>query len=392
VDGTPTSRAILLEMLSSWRMQPVAVSGIDAALTALNRAIALGNPFVAVILDTIAFQGKPIELVESIRKLSPGPVVIVLTSTPGSGEAEALWRLGIGAYLRKPVRQSELLDAMMTVIASQSLQRLDAVRSDSHHGVDAPKPASARVRALRILVAEDNFVNQRLLVRMLEKRGHAVVLVSNGREAVEAVSCQKFDVVLLDVQMPEMGGMEATAAIRDAERGKREPGGAPSHIPIIAITANAMKGDREICLAGGMDGYMAKPINQHELFEVIENMSIIRELATEVDFDGSLFDGDADFLAEIVNLFLQTYPALLSEIDNAVSTKDALALGRAAHTMKGAVANFGAKGVVDQAKALEMMGKSGDLACANDAAQSLRALMNKLVPQLESALVKAADK
>jgi CheY-like chemotaxis protein len=182
-----------------------------------------------------------------------------------------------------------------------------------------------------------------------------------------------------------MGGMEATAAIRAAERGR-------SRIPIVAITANAMKGDREVCLAAGMDGYIAKPINRQELFEVIENMSIIRELDTEVAFDGSLFDGDPDFLAEIVNLFLQTYPALLSEIENAVSTKDALALGRAAHTMKGAVANFGAKAVVDQAKALEMMGKSGDLACADDAAQSLRALMNKLVPQLELALVKAADK
>jgi CheY-like chemotaxis protein len=264
--------------------------------------------------------------------------------------------------------------------------------SGSHPAAEAPQPASARVRALRILVAEDNFVNQRLLVRMLEKRGHTVVLVSNGREAVEAVSGQKFDIALLDVQMPEMGGMEATAAIRAAERGKREPGGAPTHLPIVAITANAMKGDREICLAAGMDAYMAKPINQQELFEVIENMSIIRELDTKVAFDASLFDGDADFLAEIVNLFLQTYPALLSEIDNAVSTKDALALGRAAHTMKGAVANFGAKGVVDQAKALEMMGKSGDLTSADDAAQSLRALMNKLVPQLESALVKAADK
>src|SRR4029077_10015922 len=121
-------------------------------------------------------------------------------------------------------------------------------------------------------------------------------------------------------------------------------------------------------------------------------MSIIKELNTSVAFDGSLFDGDPDFLAEIVNLFLETYPALLSEIENAVLEKDAAALGRAAHTMKGAVANFGAKAVVDRARDLEMMGKSGDLASADDAAQSLRALMNKLVPQLESALVNAADK
>jgi CheY-like chemotaxis protein len=280
---------------------------------------------------------------------------------------------------------------MMTVIASESLQRLGALTAESHRAAEAEKSPPPAVRALRILVAEDNPVNQRLLVRMLEKRGHAVALVSNGREAVEALSSQKFDIALLDVQMPEMGGMEATAAIRAEEHGKHEHGGAPSHIPIVAITANAMKGDRERCLAAGMDGYIAKPINQQELFGVIENMSIIKEIDTAVAFDGSLFEGDPDFLAEIVNLFLETYPALLSEIENAVLQKDAAALGRAAHTMKGAVANFGARAVVDQAKELEMMGKSGDLASADDAAQSLRALMNKLVPELESAL-KATEK
>jgi len=280
---------------------------------------------------------------------------------------------------------------MMTVIASESLQRLGVLTAASHDAAEAEKSPPAPVRALRILVAEDNPVNQRLLVRLLAKRGHAVALVSNGREAVEALSSQKFDIALLDVQMPEMGGMEATAAIRAEEYGKHGPGGAASHIPIVAITANAMKGDRERCLAAGMDGYIAKPIKQQELFGVIENMSIIKELNTSVAFDGSLFDGDPDFLAEIVNLFLETYPVLLSEIETAVLEKDAAALGRAAHTMKGAVANFGARAVVDQAKELEMMGKSGDLASADDAAQSLRALMNKLVPQLESAL-KATEK
>jgi CheY-like chemotaxis protein len=258
--------------------------------------------------------------------------------------------------------------------------------------MEADNPLPAPVRALRVLVAEDNTVNQRLLVRMLEKRGHSVALVSNGREAVEALSCQKFDMALLDIQMPEMSGLEATAVIRAGERGKREPGGAPSHIPIVAITANAMKGDRERCLAAGMDGYIAKPIHQQELFGVIENMPIIKEIDSAVSFDGSLFDGDPDFLAEIVNLFLETYPALLSEIESAVLIKDAAALGRAAHTMKGAVANFGARAVVDQAKALEMMGKSGDLASADDAAQSLRALMDKLVPELHSALETATAK
>ena len=391
VDGSLTSRGILLEMLSSWSMQPVAVDGVETALTALNGAIAQGNPFAIVILDPSVSE---MERVECIRRLraAGGPAVIVLTSTPGSGNAEALRALGIGAYLHKPVRQSELLNAMIGVIASESLQRLGALTSGSSGGAGAEKRPTAPIPALRILVAEDNPVNQRLLVRMLEKRGHSVALVSTGREAVDALTCQKFDIALLDIQMPEMGGMEATVAIRAAERGKREPGGAACHIPIVAITANAMKGDRERCLAAGMDDYIAKPIHQKELFGVIENMPIIKEIDTTISFDGSLFDGDPEFLAEIVNLFLETYPALLSEIENAVLNKDAAALGRAAHTMKGAVANFGARAVVDQAKELEMMGKSGDLEPANDAAQSLRALMQKLLPELESALEKATEK
>jgi CheY-like chemotaxis protein len=134
--------------------------------------------------------------------------------------------------------------------AGELSETVDTPAQSSSSGVEADHPPAA----LRILVAEDNPVNQRLLVRMLEKRGHSVVLVSNGREAVEAVSCQKFDIALLDIQMPEMGGLDATAAIRAAERGKRDPGGEASHLPIVAITANAMKGDRERCLAAGMDG------------------------------------------------------------------------------------------------------------------------------------------
>jgi two-component system sensor histidine kinase/response regulator len=392
VDGNVASRAVLLEMLSSWGMQPVALDGADRALAAFRQAMARGNPF-AIILDAKSCQGPGIELVEGIGRMTVagGPAVIMLTSTPGAGPGEELPALRIGAHLHKPVRESELRDAVMAVFAAQSQPRLGDLTSESCSGADAERSPSAPVRALRVLVAEDNSVNQRLLVRMLEKRGHSVVLVSNGREAVEAASCQKFDMALLDIQMPEMGGLEATAAIRSMERGKREPGGAASHIPIVAITANAMKGDRERCLAAGMDGYIAKPIHQKELFGVIENMSIIKEIDNTISFDGSLFDGDPEFLAEIVNLFLETYPALLSEIETAVSQKDAAALGRAAHTMKGAVANFGARAVVAQAKTLEMMGKDGDLASADDAAQSLRALMEKLVPELESALEKATE-
>ncbi len=386
-DESATSRTILQEMLAGWGIRSVAVDGIGPAMTALSTAIGEGDPFSIVILDIRISGGAGFELVKSIRRLpvEGGPIVIVLTPGPRAGDAEISGVLGIAAYLHKPVSQSELMDAMMTAILGRSPSPAIAV-------VEAAATPEVAVRPLRILVAEDNRVNQRLLVRMLERRGHSVALVSNGREAVGSLTCEKFDIALLDIQMPEMGGLEATAIVRARENRVRDEGGVGSHLPIVAITANAMKGDRERCLGAGMDGYIAKPICQQELFGVIENMLIIKETDPAISFDGALFDGDPDFLAEIVNLFLETCPGLLSDIEGAVLRKDAAALGRAAHTMKGAVANFGAKAVVAQAKALETMGRDGDLASADEAVHSLRALMEKLVPELESALVKATQK
>jgi CheY-like chemotaxis protein len=250
-------------------------------------------------------------------------------------------------------------------------------------GREIPLPAG---RGRRILAAEDNPVNQRLLLEMLRKRGHSVVLTSNGLEAVEAFGRERFDIALFDVQMPEMSGLEATAAIRARER---ELGG---HIPIVAITANAMQGDRERCLAAGMDAYIAKPIRRTELFEVIENMPIIQASEGSVQFDGSLFDGDPEFLAEIVNLFLATCPEMLSAIEDAIAQQDADAVRRSAHTLKGAVANFGAAAVVERAKAIEMMGQDGDLSGATGALQSLRLRLEAFQPELRAALVDTIEK
>ena len=236
--------------------------------------------------------------------------------------------------------------------------------------------------ARHVLAAEDNPVNQRVLVRMLEKRGHTVVLTTNGLEAVEAFGRENFDIALFDIHMPGMNGLEATAAIRSRER---ESGGG-RRIPIVAVTADVMQANRERCLAAGMDAYITKPIQQGELFEMVENMPIIQASASTVHFDGALFDGDPEFLAEIVNLFLATCPELLSAIGRAVAQKDAAAVCRTAHTLKGAVATFGAEKVVAQAKALEMMGSSGDVSEAGEAWQSLRSLVEALEPELKAAL------
>jgi two-component system sensor histidine kinase/response regulator len=387
IDENATSRDILQEILLGWRMKPVTAGSAGAAIGIAQEAASKGDPLAMVILDAkTSIGGAPGTTGHLGSQTLPGsPPVILLTPPAGGAEAEKYRESGIRAWLRKPVRQSELFDAMMTVIAAESLERFDAFRTQ---GPAPQEKEPAPVRALRILVAEDNPVNQRLLVGMLEKRGHSVALVSNGRQAVETLVRQSFDLALLDIQMPEMSGLEAAAAVRARER----ESGVRHRLPIMAITANAMKGDREECLAAGMDAYLAKPIHQEELFAMIQNVVIIPESNPVISFDCSLFDGDPEFLAEIVNLFLATYPDLLSEIDEALLREDADGLRRAAHTMKGAVANFGAKTIVEQARILESLGKSGDLAAAHSGARQLRALMDAFAPQLEAAVAGVGEK
>jgi CheY-like chemotaxis protein len=183
-----------------------------------------------------------------------GTALVMLTSAGRSDDIARCRDLGIAAYLLKPVKQSDLLATLLTT--------LDCSRLAS---ADEPGRPALPQRPLRVLLAEDNVVNQKLGVRLLEKHGHAVVVVANGREAIEALERECFDVVLMDVQMPEMDGFEATAEIRRLEA----PGG---RLPIVAMTAHAMKGDRERCLAAGMDAYVAKPIQPRELYEAIEHV------------------------------------------------------------------------------------------------------------------------
>ena len=184
---------------------------------------------------------------------------MMLTSAGHRWDAARCQELGVSAYLLKPIRQSELREAIALVFRAREQQGVPLITRFSLQ--DAREPAVF----LRVLVAEDNLVNQRLVVRLLEKRGHSVQVAVNGREALQALDKERFDLVLMDVQMPEMDGMEATAAIRQHEKGSG------LHTPIIALTANAMKGDREKYLASGMDGYLAKPIRPLELDQLLES-------------------------------------------------------------------------------------------------------------------------
>jgi CheY-like chemotaxis protein len=206
-----------------------------------------------------------------------------------------------------------------------------------------------------VLVAEDNVVNQRVAVGMLERAGHRAVVVENGRQALAALSREAFDLVLMDVQMPELDGFETTAAIREHERERARK----RHVPIVALTAHAMKGDAERCLAAGMDAYLAKPLQPAELIAVIGRLAH----DTAIDRERLLerVGGDASALAEVARIFLADAPRRLGEIRRAIAKRDARALRAAAHTLKGAVANFGAQSAVEAALELQKIGDAGEL-------------------------------
>ncbi|HYL62508.1 MAG TPA: response regulator [Candidatus Methylomirabilis sp.] len=270
VDDNHTNCRILEGMLSRWSMRPASAYGGNAALDQLSAARDIREPFSLILADMHMPDMDGFALVEEIRK-RPGlstATIMMLTSAGHRGDAARCHELGISAYLLKPIRQSELREAIGRVLGAQTEEGvIPLVTRFSLH--DAREPGMF----LRILLAEDNLVNQRLAVRLLEKRGHSVVVAGNGLEALQALEKERFDLVLMDVQMPEMDGLEATAAVRTKEKRTGV------HQPIIALTAHAMKGDREKCLVGGMDGYLTKPIRPAELDRLLQTY-VARRLQT----------------------------------------------------------------------------------------------------------------
>jgi len=266
-DDNRTNRRILEGMLKRWEMNSTSVVEGEDALTELSSALKAGVPYGLVLTDMHMPKMDGFGLIERIRgrpELSAA-IIMMLTSVGHRGDAMRCQELGVAAYLLKPIRQSELREAIARVLGAKGQKGALPLITRYSLG-DAVDPLTV----LRVLVAEDNAVNQRLAARMLEKRGHRVTVTADGREAVEALANQTFDLVLMDVQMPGMDGFEATAVIRERE----EHDG--THTPIIALTANAMKGDRERCLAAGMDGYLSKPIVKQELDELLDTYLLRR--------------------------------------------------------------------------------------------------------------------
>jgi len=261
VDDNATNRRFLEESLIRWKMVPTVVESAAAAMDALQQAYESGTQLPLVLPDAHMPGVDGFGLVEAIRQ-NPSfsnVKIVMLTSGGKRGDAARCQALGIAAYLSKPFDRLELREVLLQVLATEQA-KLEPKALVTRHTIREQR------QSLSFLVAEDNAVNQKLIARLLEKRGHTVVVAQNGREALEMLEKQPFDIILMDVQMPEMDGFEATKRIREKEKVSG------AHQPIIALTAHAMKGDEERCLVGGMDGYVAKPIKLEELFAVIEKV------------------------------------------------------------------------------------------------------------------------
>ncbi|HEU5180645.1 MAG TPA: response regulator [Candidatus Polarisedimenticolia bacterium] len=385
VDDNATNRWILEEMLAGWKLRPQTAGGGAAALTALREAQRTGRPFSLALLDGHMPEMDGFDLAERIRNdphASDTPL-LMLTSAGRPDEVKRCRELGLAGYLTKPIKQSDLWDAIVTALGAGESRRQEPAVSG--------RPGPGR---LKILVAEDNRVNQEVARKILEKRGHAVVIAADGFEAVRAMEEAievPFDLVLMDVQMPRMSGLEAAQAIRQRERGTRR------RVPIVALTAHAMQGDKERCLESGMDEYLSKPVHAAQLLETVGRLAVRKAKSTKrfalrstrgKSFDEALLkervEGDLPLLRRMVRAFRSDYPETLEHIHGALDARDAEALRNHAHAIKGAAATLAAPAAAEAAFRLEKLARTGELKGARGMFHQLVTEIRKLDRSLET--------
>lgn len=370
-------------MLHHWMMRPTLAASAPEGLAVLEQAGSAGTPFPLVLLDAQMPDMDGFALAERIKH-DPnlaGATIMMLTSAGQRGDAQRCRELGIAVYLIKPIRQSELLEAILAALgkAPASGERATVI---TRHTLRETR------RKLQILLAEDNPVNQQLVMRLLEKRGHIVTVVSDGREVLATLEKSRFDLVLMDVQMTVMDGLQATAAIRTKEKSDG------MHLPIIATTAHAMAEDRDRCLAAGMDAYISKPIQADELIAMVEGivpanavggkklLGVEKPAVLDRMVALERLQGDSELLAELAEVFLKDHPRLLAELRNSLSEGDLIGLERAAHTIKGSAGNFAARRAVDAAIELERAARSGDFAECRRLCSVLETELDSLKPEI----------
>ncbi len=382
VDDNYTNRRILHGMALQWKMRPTDATGGAEALAALKAAQASGEPFRVILTDSRMPGMDGFEFAAAVQRDSTlaGTGILMLTSAGQPGEGARCRELGIAAYLLKPVLKGDLQSALLTALGK-------------HTGAGAPAQFVTRhslreaSRRLQVLVAEDNPVNEAVIVRVLQKMGHTPTMAHNGREALSLATNGKFDLVFMDVQMPEMDGLAATVAIRESEKRSR------THLPIFAMTAHAMKGDREQCLAAGMDGYITKPVHFSDIQQTLD--AVAADLRTVVvpaapdswDSAAALqrLEGDEQLMHDICKIFLEESPKLMTRLRQAVAQGDSESVSHVAHSLKGETGYLGASNVSQIARELETMGRDRELSQAPAVLERLQLEMAALTSAVQQA-------
>ena len=368
VDDNDSGRKITLEILEELQIRAAAAAGPQEAREILSRSKTQKEPFDLILIDSDMPETDGFSLAAWIinQQQSDAGIIMLLTFPHLKRKAE-LETLGIAAGIVKPFGASELAGVILSALGieeakaeSSALAQKKAIRIPS--------------RSLKILVAEDTAFNQKFIQRLLDRWNHQISLVGNGREALEALKNESFDIVLMDVQMPLVNGLEATKTIRLDEQQSK------NHMPIIAMTAHAIKGDRERCLEAGMDEYISKPIDSDKLFDAIEKLTKAsgnpdgtEDLSPAIDKEALLkaFDGDWNFLKEVVDVFLSDYPRLLDDLRRAHKERDSDTLMRAAHSLKGMMKNFQAEPAAEVAFELEKKGNEENFDGVPDTIETL---------------------
>ena len=389
VDDNPTNRRLFSLLLGSWKCRFDVAGNAEAALNLLRKASTEGDPYSIAVID-MQMPGMDGESLGRLIKEDPaiGSTTLVMMSSIGRrGDARRVEEAGFAAYLTKPVKQSCLHDCLATLYSEEPGSGRRTTGLITRHTI-----AEVTRRRARILIAEDNVVNQMVALKILEKYGYTADAVADGEEAIKALSILPYDLVFMDCHMPRMDGYEATRRIRSPESGVKD-----CLIPIVAMTANALEGDREKCLEAGMDDYIAKPINQTDIVDIIEKWlpkgSDRPRPDLSVDTSRTVFDpqklmndlqSDTVILNEIIGVFMGDAEEQMEAIETAMKADDAPGVRSHSHTLKGSAANVGAVALSDAASRLESLARSGDLGSSSTLYGILEHEFRKLRERLRS--------
>ena len=380
VDDNSTNRRILAEIVSNWKMKPTLAKDGYEGLEIFNGTINHGGSFPLILLDGQMPQMDGFQFAERLKqhKESSKSAIIMLTSAGQRGDAKKCRELGIDAYLMKPVQHFDLLEAISKSLSLKDMEKTDNSLITRHTIAEDRKK-------VKILLVEDNPVNRKFATSLLTKRGYSVMEAVTGLDAVYTFEDHDFDMILMDVQMPEMDGLEATIEIRKRE----EDTG--THIPIIAMTAHAMKGDKERCLKAGMDGYISKPVQVSELMSCIKDIvtNKMQKPAVEkkrlvgnslIDTEDLMarIDGDMELLCELVELFNEDSENLINELHKSITNNDIQRIERYAHTIKSSVGNFSKGKAFEEARKLEFMARENKLENVMEAFTTLKKEIDKV--------------